>query len=74
MHNLCRLGKTAQKEKIRENFTLGTGTHVSYQRSWKNSRLEKRNIRENSCLGTETLTVSEGFCGNSSLGKGKLQA
>jgi hypothetical protein len=44
---------------------------MSYQRSWKNSRLKKRNIRENSCLRTETLTVSKGFCENSSLGKGK---
>jgi hypothetical protein len=60
--------------KIRENFRLGTGTQMSYQRSWKNSRLEKRNIRENSCLRTETLTDSKGFCENSSLGKGKLQA
>jgi hypothetical protein len=25
-------------------------TQMSYQKSWKNSRLEKRNIRENSCL------------------------
>jgi hypothetical protein len=38
---------------------------MSYQRSWKNSRLEKGNIRENSCLRTETLTDSKG------LGKGK---
>jgi hypothetical protein len=27
-----------------------------------------------SCLGTGTLTDSKGFCENSSLGKGKLQA
>ncbi len=31
-------------------------------------------IRENSCLQTGTLTDSKGFCENSSLGKGKLQA
>jgi hypothetical protein len=57
-----------------ENSRLGTGRQMSYQRSWKNSRLEKRNIQENSCLGTEKLTVSKGFCENFSLEKGKLQA
>jgi len=43
-------GRLPKKGKIRENFRLGTGTQMSYQRPWKNSRLEKRNIRENSCL------------------------
>jgi hypothetical protein len=45
------------KGKIRENSGLGTETQ-SYQRSWKNSRLEKRNIWENSFLQTGTLTAS----------------
>jgi hypothetical protein len=65
-------GRLSKRGKIREN--LGTGTQMSYQRSWKNFRLEKRNIRENSCLRTGTLTDSKGFCENSSLGKGKPQA
>jgi hypothetical protein len=38
---------------------------MSYQRSWKNSRLERGNIRENSCLRTGTLTDSKGFYENS---------
>jgi hypothetical protein len=42
-------GKTALNRKIRENFRLGRGIQTSYQRSWKNSLLEKRNIRENTC-------------------------
>jgi hypothetical protein len=53
-----------------ENFRLGTGTETSYQRSWKNSRMEKRNIQENSCRRTGTLTDSKGFCKNYELGKG----
>jgi hypothetical protein len=40
---------------------------MSYQRSWKNSPLEKRNIGENSCLRTGTLTDSKGFCGTPAL-------
>ncbi len=45
------------KGKIRENSGLGTEPQ-SYQRSWKNSRLEKRNVWENSCLQTGTLIDS----------------
>jgi hypothetical protein len=40
---LDRGGLPMQKGKILENLRLGTYTQTSYQRSWKNSRLEKRN-------------------------------
>jgi hypothetical protein len=70
IHKSFRQGKIAQKRKIPENFWLGLGTQMSYQRSWKNSRLEKRNIWENSCLPTGSLTDLKGFCENSGLGNG----
>jgi hypothetical protein len=44
------------KGKIGENSGKEIGTQSSYQRSWKNSRLEKRNFGENSCLRTGTPT------------------
>ncbi len=62
------------EKKYEKISGLERGTQMSYQRSWKNSRLEKRNIWENFCLRTGTLTDSKGFCENSSLGKGKVQA
>jgi hypothetical protein len=46
----------AGRGKLGKNSGLETGSQSSYQRSWKNSRLEKRNIGENSCLRTGTLT------------------
>ncbi len=63
----------AGRGKSGENSGLETSTLTSYQRSWKNSRLEKRNIGENSCLRTGTLTDSKRILWEFRAGKGNIQ-